>query len=192
LLPWPLIVRVAAHVEDDLPLLVLCKRQTWKEMLERIVKLRTEPAVAELFTQDEFGRTAYALACAYEAPVAVLESILMTADCDAKRRNILDIVDCNSFLPLHFAAQLHSDPAAIKFLVRKFPRAPQGKQIVNVIETNRSSLNLLKQLTIPPLSAPPPNLASPNVAPPNLANIFLSCTSSTWQNGWNLIKSADV
>jgi len=87
-------------------------------VLARIKKLPTQVAVAELFSQEELGYTAFALASIHEAPVEVLESMILLGKLDAKKRNILDIANADLRLPQHDIAQYHLDPAATKLLVR--------------------------------------------------------------------------
>ena len=105
---------------------MLCFRW-WDKVLARIRQLPTQAAVAELFAQDELGETSFALACAFKAPVEVLESIILQGKQDAKKRNILDIATISLRLPMHCIAQDHPDPAAIKLLVRHHPSALLAK-----------------------------------------------------------------
>ena len=56
-------------------LYVLCCRESWDKIPARIKQLPTQAAVAELFSQDERGWTALAVA-ATVAPLEVLESLL--------------------------------------------------------------------------------------------------------------------
>jgi len=62
---------------------VLCIRNSWNKMLARIKQLAPPAVVAELFYQDQFGGSAFALASAYKAPVEVLQSMLRLAKLDA-------------------------------------------------------------------------------------------------------------
>jgi len=94
----------AAHSEEDLPLLVLVCHKWWNKVLARINQLPPQAAVAELLSLDEFRRTALALASVYKAPVEVLESMIILAKMDGKKRNILDIADNRLALPLHNTA----------------------------------------------------------------------------------------
>ena len=91
---------VAARDEDNLPLYVLCVRQSGNKVLARIKQLRAQAAVDEMFFLDEGERTALALATAYEAPFAVLESMILLGKLDVKKRNILDIANLYLRLPL--------------------------------------------------------------------------------------------
>ena len=118
---------VAAHVEDDLSLLVLCFRSSWNKVLARIKRLAAKAAVAELFYQCELGGTAFAVASARKAPLEVLGSMLVLGKLDPKKRNILDIADPDLALPQHSIAQEHPDPAATKLLVRHRPPALLAK-----------------------------------------------------------------
>jgi len=92
-------------------------------VIARIKELPTQDAVAELFYQEEIGRTAFVVASARKAPVEVLESMILLRELDATKRNILDIADINFHLPLHLTAKYHPDPAAIKLLVGHHPQA---------------------------------------------------------------------
>jgi len=83
-------------------------------VLARIKQQRTQAAVAELFYQDEVGLTALAVAAIREAPVEVLESMILLGKLDVKKRNILDIANNYLYLPLHITTELHPDPAAVK------------------------------------------------------------------------------
>jgi len=111
---------VAAHVDDDLSLHVLCYRRSWNKVLAGMKQLPTQAVVDELLSQDERGCTALALASVNKAPVEVLESMIHLAELDAEKRNILDIATFNLCLPLHHTAQDHPDPAATKLLVRHY------------------------------------------------------------------------
>jgi len=97
---------------------VLCWRQSWNKVLACIKVLLTQAAVAELFSQDEFRRIAFAIASGNEAPVEVLESMILLGKLDAKKRNILDIAGIDLQLPLHLTAYFHPDPSALKLVVR--------------------------------------------------------------------------
>jgi len=102
-------------------------------VLARIKQQRTQAAVAELFYQDEVGLTALAVAAIREAPVEVLESMILLGKLDAKKRNILDIADIALALPMHYVAQHHPDPAAIKLLVLHHHSALLAKTNANRI-----------------------------------------------------------
>jgi len=144
---------VAAHVDDDMSLLVLCLRQSWNKVLARIKQLSAQAAVTELFCQGEYSATTFAAACDLEAPVDVLESML--AKLGVQTRNILCIADIHLRLPLHYIARNHPDPAVVKLLVRHYPRALLAKDISgdtpldDAIESNESAaaVALLRELT---------------------------------------------
>jgi len=83
-------------------------------VLARIKQLPTQSTVDELFTLDDLGDTTFTMACAREAPVEVLESMILLGKLDVKKRNILDIANNYLYLPLHITTELHPDPAAVK------------------------------------------------------------------------------
>ena len=100
-------------------LYVLCCRESWDKIPARIKRLPTQATVDELFYQDEFGQTTFAIASFRTAPVEVLESMLLLGNLDAEKRNILDIAADDLRLPLHNTAHYHPSPNAIKLLVRR-------------------------------------------------------------------------
>ena len=67
--------------------------------------------------------TVFTLASWLKAPVEVVESMTNLSKLDAKKRNVLGIVNIYLCLPLHFTAKYHPDPAAIKLLVGHHPQA---------------------------------------------------------------------
>jgi len=147
---------VAAHDEDDLSLRVLCLRSSWSMVLVRIKHLPVKAAVAELFSLDEIGRSAFAIASVEAAPVEVLESLLILSKLDAKKRNILGIADIDLCLPLHNTARWHPNPAAIKLLARHHPQALLVKSkecgtpmdyAVQLNDGNPAVVSLVRELT---------------------------------------------
>ena len=147
---------VAAHSEDDLPLHVLCFRESWDKVLARTKLRPTQATVNELFFQDELGRTSFAVAAGNEAPcLLVLESMILLGKLDTKKRNILAIAAIDLSLPLHHTARRLPDPAAIKLLVRHHPQALLAKDrdddtpLTCAIQCNENPavVTLLRELT---------------------------------------------
>jgi len=118
----PLLALIAAHTEDSLSLDVLCFRKDWPAVQSRLHRLRARAAVDEIFAQDGNGGTALARAVADEAPLAVLESMIVVSGMDGEKRNILDIATIDGCLPLHLAALFRFDQGVIELLVRNYPR----------------------------------------------------------------------
>ena len=147
----PLEALSAAHSEDDLSLHVLCHRESWNTVLARIKQLHTKATVAELVTQDERGHTAFVLASRLGAPADPHAQ----PGLDTKKRNILAIANIDLQLPLHYAAERHTDPAASKLLVRHRPQALLAKDSYGftpldyAIECNESPavVSLMRNLT---------------------------------------------
>ena len=99
--------------------------------------------------------TVFTLASRLKAPVEVLESMINLSKLDAKKRNVLGIVNIYLCLPLHFTAKYHPDPAAIKLLVRHHPSVLLAKTaegfipLDHPIEFNNSPavVSLVRDLT---------------------------------------------
>jgi len=170
---------VAAHEEDDLSLRVLCVRKSWDELLARIKKLPTQAAVSELFSLNEFGSTAFALAAVRKAPVEVLQSMLLLAELDSKKRNTLDIANIHLRRPLHATAEFHPDPAAIKILVRHHP-PPCSPKTATADSSPRtaSSSPTGAPLSCPSCASSPPPAAPPSPSAPRSSSASSTATSS--------------
>ena len=179
---------VAAHSEDNMSLRVLCLR---------IKQLPTKAEIAELFYQDELGRTTFAEA--NNAPVEVLESMLALGKPDAEKRNILDIADIHLRLPMHYIAEGHPDHAATKFLVRHHHPALLTQTNVNgipldyAIEFNKSPAvaDLLRKITtaykhghftgLIPLCGTSPTLQPLAVRTTDDVPLLVLCQCGSWE-----------
>ena len=158
------VVRVARSAERVL--------MSWDKVLTRIKQFPTQAAVvAELFFQNELGATAFAVAAANSAPVEVLESMINKAKLDVKKRNILGAAYIVLFLPLHYAASHHPDPAAIKLLVIHHPQALLAKRTYGDIPLDFATRNN----TIPAVVSLARELAAARLATIALRTTLLLC-----------------
>ena len=75
-----------------------------------------------MFSQDSFGRTAFATAVAADAPVSLLHSMVELDKEDTTGRwMIVEVGDNEDDSPLELAAMHRTDAAAIELLVREYP-----------------------------------------------------------------------
>ena len=68
-------------------------------------------------------------ACAYSAPLALVQLMITTALLDSRKRCLLAITDHSGYTALHYAACDLSDPAVVELLIREHPLALSATNI---------------------------------------------------------------
>ena len=103
--------------------LVANQQRQWQVAITHIQSLADGDAVEQLFYQDGIGFTAIIYACYCSAPLELVQAMISSAKLDSRKRCLLAITNQWGETALHFAAQHHSDPAVVEFLISEHPLA---------------------------------------------------------------------
>jgi len=99
------------------------RNEQWPVAISHIQSLADGDAADQIFHQDHHGFTATTIACDYDAPLELVQVMIVKAKLDSRKRCLLAITCIDGMTALHHAASLDSDPAVFDLLIREHPLA---------------------------------------------------------------------